>query len=573
MASGTISEEGDLDATTPPNPTDVVALASELAARYQITSLEPLLRVCGSAALQKELSVAVLGRFKAGKSSFLNQLIGRDLLPVGVVPVTSVITEILWGPEEKAQVHFLGGRDESVPVGAIAEFITESNNPENEKRVNTVTIHTPELREFKGLRFIDTPGLESALTHNTEASLAWVPNVDIALVAVGVDPPLSHRDVVLIHKLFEYTPKVCVLLTKVDLITEDERQEVFEFVRTQLNRNFEQRIEVFPYSTRLGFESLRAAVKDQLFHPTLATVREQKRDILNHKLQTLLRECGDYLQLMLRSAEMIDAERQQLRTRAAGEKESLSDTKQELQLIARHNIGVARSHIEKTLAPYEKPIQLNLANALEQEYPTWKKSFARLLEQFERWLHRELTCRLKDLSASHKTEFLKPLRDVQRQYLRVLQAFRDRISQRTMELFGVPLRTTETQIEPKAPDAPDIDIGRMFDHSWELLSPMIPMVAFRGAVKARFLNKVDYETFKNLSRLATQWTDIVAAAIHDMQREAEHRLEELIKTIDRLTASSTARAPEIRSDLGRVRQAQANLQGREYPFFLNKERL
>ncbi len=257
---------------------------------------------------------------------------------------------------------------------------------------------------------------------------------------------------------------------------------------------------------------------------------------------------------------MLDAERQQLRLRAGGEKEGLADTRLELQLIARHHIGSARSHIEKTLAPQEKPIQSGLRRELEREYPTWHSSFAGLLEQFASWLRRELTSRLKDLSAAHKTEFLQPLRDVQRQYLRVLQAFRDRLSEQMLEMFGVPLRTTETEIEPESPKAPDIDIGRIFDHNWELLSPIIPMTVLGGAVKMRFLNKVDYETFKNLSRLATQWTDIVAAAAIKMQREAERRLEDLIQTVDRLTASSSARAPDIRSDLVRVRQAQANLQ-------------
>lgn len=559
MASGTVSEGGRLSSTTPENNTDVIALAEELAARYEITALEPLVGVCKAAAVSKDLSIAVLGRFKAGKSSFLNHFVGRDLLPVGVIPVTSVITEMQWGVEERAEVRYLDGAAKRVPVETVGDFITESNNPENRKQVSGVALHLPELGAFKGLRFIDTPGLESAFTHNTEASLAWVPNVDLALVAVGVDPPLSHQDVVLIHKLFEYTPKVCVLLTKVDLLTDAERDEVLEFVRAQLNRNFERRIEVFPYSTRVGFESLRSAVEEQFINRTLSTIREQKIEILNHKLQTLLRECGDYLQLTLRSAEMMDEERQRLRTRAGGEKEGLADTKLELRLIARHNIGVARSHIEKTLAPHEKPIQESLARELEREYPTWRISFARLLSRFESWLRRELTSRLKDLSAAHKAEFLKPIRDVQRQYLRVLQAFRDRLSEQMLDLFGVPLRTTETEIEPESPKAPDIDIGRMFDHNWELLSPIIPLGLLGGAVKMRFLHKVEYETLKNLSRLTTQWTDIVAGAVHDMQREAERRLEELIKTIDHLTAS-TARAPDIRSDLDRVRQAQANLQ-------------
>ncbi len=544
-------------ADSPSDNGNVIQLVSEVASRYEMSSLRPLLRVCKSAAARNDLSIAVLGRFKAGKSSFLNHFLGRDVLPVGVIPVTSVVTEMLWGPEEHAEVRFLDGRIEPLDIDVIGEFITEAKNPENRKRVSGVCLYLPEFRAYPGLRFVDTPGLDSAFAHNTEASLAWVPNVDVALVAVGVDPSLAQQDVALIRKLFEYTPKVCVLLTKVDILSDAERHEVFHFVREQLNQNFEQQIEIFRYSTRPGFEWLRSDFEERFIGPTLGAIRDRKREILAHKLRTLLRECSDYLQLTLRSAEMIDAQRQELRARAIGEQQALADTKLELQLVAWHNIGITRSHTEKILRPYERRIEAELFEALEQEYRAWKMSFARLLERFESWLGEALSNRLAGISASHRSDFLKPLRDVERQYIRVLQGFRDRLSERAMDLFGVPLRTTETEIEPESPKAPDIKIGRMFDHNWELLSPIIPMTVFRGVVKARFLRKMNDESFKNLSRLTSQWADLENAAIVHMQHEAERRLEDLVQTVERLTASSRVHVPNIKSDLDRVCQALA----------------
>jgi ribosome biogenesis GTPase A len=44
------------------------------------------------------MDVAVLGQFKAGKSSFINSLPGQDVVPVGVVPVTTVVTRLRYGP-------------------------------------------------------------------------------------------------------------------------------------------------------------------------------------------------------------------------------------------------------------------------------------------------------------------------------------------------------------------------------------------------------------------------------------------------------------------------------------------
>ena len=65
-------------------------LAEEVMARYDLDALSGLLTRARALAGGAEISVAVLGRFKAGKSSFLNHFLGRNFLPVGVVPVTAV---------------------------------------------------------------------------------------------------------------------------------------------------------------------------------------------------------------------------------------------------------------------------------------------------------------------------------------------------------------------------------------------------------------------------------------------------------------------------------------------------
>ena len=77
--------------------------------------------------------------------------------------------------------------------------------------------------------------------------------------------------------------------------------------------------------------------------------------------------------------------------------------------------------------------------------------------------------------------FLEPLHRVRKQAFRALQQFRDRLSERTLRAFGVPLRTAETEIEVVDPGAPDIRVARVFDRNWELLSPAAAGVARSGA--------------------------------------------------------------------------------------------
>ncbi len=272
-----------------------LCLAADVAARYEISAFSGLLASAWASAEQNEISVAVLGRFKAGKSSFLNHFLGCRFLPVGVVPVTAVVTEIRYGAREEARVHHRDGCDPEVPLDEIGSYISEKENPENNKQVDLITVELPELRRFRRLKFVDTPGLESALSHNTQTSLDWLPNVGLALVAVSVDPPLSQRDIDLLKSLYQYTPKVAVLLTKADLLSEQELAEVAEFVRAQLARNFPGTLAVFPYSTKPGFERFRQALEAELVGGTLERFAEERESILIRKMDTLLRECGDYL--------------------------------------------------------------------------------------------------------------------------------------------------------------------------------------------------------------------------------------------------------------------------------------
>ena len=509
---------------------------------------------------QDEISVAVLGRFKAGKSSFLNHLMGRSVLPVGVVPVTAVVTQIRYGASDEARVHYHDGRDLEVPLDQIGAYISEKENPANTKQVDLITVELPELRRFRGLQFVDTPGLESALSHNTQTSLDWLPNVGLALVAVSVDPPLSQRDIDLLKSLYQYTPKVAVLLTKADLLSEAELDEVAGFVRAQLARNFAVTPRVFPYSTKPGFERFREAVEDELAGGTLDRFAEERESILRRKIDTLLRECGDYLTLSLKSAEMVESERQELKQQVIGEKEIADEVKSAVRLVVQHAAAGTRAMVSNRLETHQNELERELLEAFESEFPKWTKSLATMLSSFEDWLASALRGTLSEVSIEERSSFLAPLNQVQKQAFRALQQFRDRLSDRAMRAFGVPLRTTETEIAVVEPRTPDVRVGRVFDRNWELLSPILPVWPIKAAVHRHIARTIRYLVYLNLSRLSTQWEESIHVALWGVEREARRRLDELLDTVERLVESgSNERAPQLRADLQRLRQAGKSL--------------
>jgi len=540
--------ESDTARVAPEMVQAALGTVEALCKSHEISALEDFLESCRAFAQEKTLNIAVLGRFKAGKSSFLNHLLGRPLLPIGVIPVTSAVTEIQWGPHERAEILFADGRRNQVSVNRIVDFISESQNPENSKQVARVRVELPSMGRYRGIRFVDTPGLESVFEHNTDASLEWLPNVGLALVAVGVDPPLSQHDIELIRNLSRYTPNISLLLTKVDVLDENERVQVREFVQKQLARYWNDAVPVFPYSVRPGYEHLRAQLDDSLLSQVRADAGEHRATILLHKLDSLLTECADYLNVALKAAEVADAEREELRLRILGQKESLDETRMALKLIVQHAAANTRSAVEALLRPDELPVRKKLQESLDHEFPSWTRSLRVVTEKFDDWLGVVLTGDMAKLSTKHRNEFVEPVRRVSRQLSQSLQDFRNRLSERMLETLGVPLRTTEMELQTEGPRSPDVRVGKIFDRNWELLSWLIPIALVQGVVLTHYHHKVEELVFTNLSRLASQWEDIVNASLVALEKESIRRLDGLIGTIEKLIASAGQQAPQIRED-------------------------
>ena len=123
---------------------ELVGRVNEAASRFQIVSLKRRIEVCESLLKKNPLiDVAILGQFKAGKSSFINSLVEREILPVGVIPVTTVITRLQYGPQERAMITYIDGTRSEIGIEELGKFISEAQNPSNSKNVDIVDIELP----------------------------------------------------------------------------------------------------------------------------------------------------------------------------------------------------------------------------------------------------------------------------------------------------------------------------------------------------------------------------------------------------------------------------------------------
>ncbi len=164
------------------------------------------------------------------------------------------------------------------------------------------------------------------------------------------------------------------------------------------------------------------------------------------------------------------------------------------------------------------------------------------------------------ISVAHSREFSEYVEKIRKQLARSLQDFRARLSERTTAAFGVPLHSTEIEIETEPPRSPDIKVGKVFDRSWELLSWLIPMWMAKGIVRRHLLvRRLPYEVFKNLSRVTSQWEESIDTALLGVEKQAAMRLNDLMATIGNLLSSAQSDAPALGVDLARVESAERAL--------------
>ncbi len=202
-------------------------------------------------ALEEErFHVVVLGEFKRGKSTLVNALLGADVLPSGVLPLTAVVTAVTWGDHPAAVVEYRDGRLEEAPLERLAEFVTETGNPENRLGVSRVLVRYPCSHLEQGVFLVDTPGVGSVYSHNTVTALEFLPEADAAIFVTASDPPISQGEKDFLRQVGEHASRMFFVLNKVDYLDAREREEVLAFTRDVLEQALGRPVRLHPLSAR-----------------------------------------------------------------------------------------------------------------------------------------------------------------------------------------------------------------------------------------------------------------------------------------------------------------------------------
>jgi len=526
----------------------------QICTSFRLTSLTPQLVACRQLNIEADqMDIVVVGRFKAGKSSLLNHIIGRELLPVGVIPVTSVITRVCSGIQEDATVRFQTGEQRRIPLTEAAEYIAESENPKNNKQVFTVDFEWRDIAAtYAGIRFVDTPGTDSIWSHNTSTTLSWMPQIGAAILAINCQQPLSAQDFKLLMELRRYTPEIAVLITKADLVSSEDLEKVTAFIRQQISAALSLDLSIYPYSIRPECVELTKAFRTEFLDRLIHTRKKTQVQILQHKLKNLANDCAGYLQLALAAAEAKDSAKTRLLTLLAQEKANAAAVKSNLYALINHIKQRIHLELEKHLLSYIQALSSTLKKQLATSLPQRRDRLCPLLRWYVEWLSNTLRHELNLISQMGPTWIDVPLQEAKLGIAAITSAFQQRLTQHVAEALGINFQGTTFNIVVQPPQHPDLQVGRIFDVPTDIIGKLLPMWLFRALVNRRLYRQLGWEAEKHLYRLAQQWNQATERSLENMADTAVQFMRQELEEVSRLASITNQHTADLQLALKQI---------------------
>ena len=183
-------------------------------------------------------NLVFLGQYKRGKSSLINALIGEQILPTGVTPVTAIISVIKYDEKSSCIVRKQDGSTETIDLKDIYLFATQEQNPDNTKNVEHLEIRLPSPLLKRGLFLVDTPGISSVFESNTKTTKEFLQSIDAAVVVLGVDPPISYDELDVVREVKGFVREPVFVINKVDKESRESIDTVKNFTVDILKKEF-----------------------------------------------------------------------------------------------------------------------------------------------------------------------------------------------------------------------------------------------------------------------------------------------------------------------------------------------
>lgn len=195
--------------------------------------------------------LVVVGEFNAGKSAFINALLGQSLLEEGVTPTTTQINLLRYGEIQDRIIVNENQHILTLPVDWLAE-----------------------------ISIVDTPGTNAIIRAHEDITSKFVPRSDLVLFITSADRPFTESERSFLEGVRDWGKKLVIVINKIDILqSENDLEQVIRFVSDNSLSMLGITPEIFPLSARKAllakqgnphiwqesrFEALESYIQDTL---------------------------------------------------------------------------------------------------------------------------------------------------------------------------------------------------------------------------------------------------------------------------------------------------------------------
>lgn len=177
--------------------------------------------------LEEIFLLVIVGEFNAGKSAFINALLGQKLLKEGVTPTTTQINVLHYGDDHERQVA--------------------------NQNIHVLFLPASLLRQIS---IVDTPGTNAVIREHEQITSEFVPRSDLVLFITSADRPFTESENTFLKRIRDWGKKVVFVINKIDILqSEEDIRQVTQFVSENAYTLLGIHPEIFPVSSRLAYRA------------------------------------------------------------------------------------------------------------------------------------------------------------------------------------------------------------------------------------------------------------------------------------------------------------------------------
>lgn len=186
---------------------------------------------------EHKFSVGIMGEFNHGKSTVINSLLEKEIMPADIMPCSATMNRVTYDLQPHAELQMADGSVQSVPIDQLKNYVTKLTG-ESERmaaEINEAVVYYPCKFCQNGVDIVDTPGLNDDERMN-EICERVIPKLDAVIMVITPDSPfsMSESEFVRSKLLASDLGRVLFLINKIDVVDEADRAKVVEGIKERI---------------------------------------------------------------------------------------------------------------------------------------------------------------------------------------------------------------------------------------------------------------------------------------------------------------------------------------------------